>query len=82
MCVCVYHPVTCRTINGAELPLVSAGEDFFIQSFSLLELALLQVTGCLRNTNIKSQHHTVNNKEVILHVTLSGDTFINKYKVL
>lgn len=29
---------------------MSAGEDFFIQSFSLLELALLQVTGCLKST--------------------------------
>lgn len=42
--------VSCRTVNGAELPLVSAGEDFFVQRFSLLELALFQVTGCLRNT--------------------------------
>lgn len=50
MFVCVCHAVTCRTINRAELPLVSAGEDFFIQSFSLLELALFQVTGRLRNT--------------------------------
>lgn len=37
-----------RTIYGAKLPLVSAGQDFFIQRLSLLELALFQVTGCLK----------------------------------
>lgn len=36
-----------RTVDGAELPLVGAGEDFFVQSLGLLELSLLQVAGGL-----------------------------------
>lgn len=46
-CLCLLSSLT---IDRAELPLMSAGEDFFIQSFSLLELALFQVTGRLKNT--------------------------------
>lgn len=48
MLKCVCSPVTCRTINRAKLPLMSTGEDFFIEGFSLLELALFEVTGCLK----------------------------------
>lgn len=64
---------TRRTVDGAELPLVCAGEDFFIQSFSLLELALFQVTRRLENTNIKSQRYTdytlILQKQKVLHVS-------------
>lgn len=42
------RPAAFRTVDGAKLPLVSAGQDFFVQRLRLLELALLQVAGSLK----------------------------------
>lgn len=46
------------TIYRAKFPLMGSCEDLLIQSLSLLELPLLEVTGCLGGGGRDRTYHT------------------------
>lgn len=73
--------VWCRTVDGAELPLVSAGEDFLVQSFGLLELALLQIAGCLerRGKDAGSQPDIASERSVVCFCCRRGRLPMKNY---